>query len=233
MKAPVCQGVVISAAVSMGLSEEQTRDTLNAVSDFLSPQGLTFEDIMNMSPEEKQAFFDRPLINPDSKVINFFKELFAAESSNNGNKENQSQQVIGSGVAAGGAGDPGDWEPEDKDKSQADKDQNAQDRLQHENYKDELRAQMEKPDVKDPHLKEITDKLYRPNAQIGNGSTADAVRHEAATGQQVGGRLHLQKAQDTVKELQTWLRRNPTASSGDRAAAENMLKDLQNALRGK
>lgn len=30
--------------------------------------------------------------------------------------------------------------------------------------------------------------------------------------------------------LERWLRNNPTASAGDRAAAENVVKDLKNAL---
>nr|WP_082212066.1 hypothetical protein [Gilliamella apicola] len=107
------------------------------------------------------------------------------------------------------------------------------DRIQHENYKDDLRAKMEKPNVKDPELKNIMDDLYRPNAKIGSGSTADAVRYETATGQNVGGKLYLEKAKNYVKALESWLKRNPTAASADRAAAENVMKDLKNAIRGK
>jgi hypothetical protein len=33
--------------------------------------------------------------------------------------------------------------------------------------------------------------------------------------------------------LQKWLEENPAASGGDRAAAENVIKDMSNALRGK
>ncbi|NAU00634.1 type IV secretion protein Rhs [Escherichia coli] len=75
--------------------------------------------------------------------------------------------------------------------------------------------------------------LYRPNAKVGSGSTADAVRYELATGEKVGGRGHVLKAQDYTRALQDWLDKNPTASPGDRAAAENVLQDLQNALGGK
>ncbi|MFP1528246.1 type IV secretion protein Rhs [Escherichia coli] len=81
--------------------------------------------------------------------------------------------------------------------------------------------------------KNIIDDLYRPNAKVGSGSTADAVRYELATGEKVGGRGHVLKAQDYTRALQDWLDKNPTASPGDRAAAENVLQDLQNALGGK
>lgn len=108
----------------------------------------------------------------------------------------------------------------------------AEDRLQHEKMKDELRRAMSKPHVDDPKLKELMDDLYRENAQVGSGSTADAVRHEMQTGEMVGGRSHAQKARDYSKALQRWLDNNPTASAGDRAAAENVLRDLQNALSG-
>ncbi|MCX8713374.1 hypothetical protein J3U57_12690, partial [Gilliamella sp. B3464] len=103
----------------------------------------------------------------------------------------------------------------------------------YEKYKDKTISQMEKPIVKDKQLQGLFDDLYRENAKIGSGSTADAVRHELSTGQSVGGKTHSQKAEDYSRALQDWIKRNPTAPSGDRAAAENVLKDLQNALKGK
>lgn len=33
-----------------------------------------------------------------------------------------------------------------------------------------------------------------------------------------------------ITALEKWLKNNPNASHGDRAAAENIIKDLQNAL---
>jgi hypothetical protein len=89
---------------------------------------------------------------------------------------------------------------------------------------------MQKPAVKDAKLAGMMDDLYRADAKIGSGSTADAVRHELATGEKVGGRTHSQKAQDYINGLQDWLKNNPKASPGDRAAAENVIKDLQDAL---
>ena len=108
----------------------------------------------------------------------------------------------------------------------------AANRARHEQYKDALRAAMGKPHTKDPSLTKIMDKTYRENAQVGSGSTAAAVRHELATGQPVGGAWHSQKARDTIVELQRWLKNHPDAAPGDRAAAENVVKDLQNALDG-
>lgn len=77
------------------------------------------------------------------------------------------------------------------------------------------------------------DDLYRDGAKIGTGSTADAVRYENQTGSAVGGVYHSQKAQDYSTALQRWLDGNPGASFSDRSAAQNVLKDLQNALKGK
>ena len=110
---------------------------------------------------------------------------------------------------------------------------NATNRATHEVYKDGLRVVMEKPAVSDKSLASLVDDLYRPNATVGSGSTAAAVRQELATGQPIGGVFHSQQAQDSIVALQKWLDRNPTARPGDRAAAENIILDMGNALRGK
>ncbi|MER5227498.1 hypothetical protein [Streptomyces flaveus] len=108
----------------------------------------------------------------------------------------------------------------------------AHNRALFEKYKDALREEMAKPFVKDPDLVREVNKLYRPNAQVGSGSTAAAVRLELANGGTVGGRHHSQKAEDSIVFLTKWLRNNPTASADDRAAAENLIRDVQNALKG-
>ena len=92
---------------------------------------------------------------------------------------------------------------------------------------------MERPHTANSELSGLMDDLYRPGAKVGSGSTAAAVREELATGAQVGGRSHVQKAGDYARALDDWLRRNPTASPGDRAAAENVARDLRNALGGR
>jgi len=98
--------------------------------------------------------------------------------------------------------------------------------------KDDLIRISERPPISDPKLSKEFDKLYRPNATIGSGSTADAVRHELATGNSVGGAWHTQKAKDSIISLQRWVKKNPNASFNDISAAENAIRDLQNALNG-
>jgi len=60
---------------------------------------------------------------------------------------------------------------------------------------------MEKPAVSDKVLSSMVDKLDRPNATVGSGSTAAAVRQELATGQLVGGAFHSQKASKRIYGL--------------------------------
>ena len=93
-----------------------------------------------------------------------------------------------------------------------------------------LRAQMEKPHVVDSKLKEYVEIIYKPHAIFENGSTAAAIRHELATGEKVFDKIHSQKGRNMITPLEKWLKNNPTATPGDRAAAENIIKDLRNAL---
>ena len=98
---------------------------------------------------------------------------------------------------------------------------------------DDLASKMAKPIVSDAKLGGLIDDLYRDGAKIGTGSTADAVRYETQTGTAVGGVFHTQKAQDYSTALQKWLDTNPNAPFSDRSAAQNVLRDLRNALGGK
>jgi len=66
--------------------------------------------------------------------------------------------------------------------------------------------------------------------RVGNGTTADAIRHELATGQPVGGVFHSQKGADYARGLENWLRGNPDAAYGDRVVAQSLLDDLRSAL---
>ena len=58
-------------------------------------------------------------------------------------------------------------------------------------YKNELLSNMGRVSVKDKNLQNIIDFMYRPNAKIGSGSTADAVRYELKTGENVAGKNHI------------------------------------------
>jgi hypothetical protein len=225
---------LLGISVVNSLSENDKTNAINAIrsGDSFAIASLTEEQIDFLNKNKNDFliadFADRiPLIHG--------QESNSSTSQNNGiDGSSDSNNIAGSGsVVAGGA--PGLPPDDDDDKKQDNSKLNSdpKDRIQHENYKDDLRAKMEKPNVKDPELKNIMDDLYRPNAKIGSGSTADAVRYETATGQNVGGKLHLEKAKNYVKALESWLKRNPTAASADRAAAENVMKDLKNAIRGK
>jgi hypothetical protein len=86
------------------------------------------------------------------------------------------------------------------------------------------------PAKEDARLEKLLDKQYRKDAEIGSGSTADAIRHERLTGQPIKGVWHSQKGEESIRALETWIKNNPTASPGDRAAAENVIKDLKDAL---
>ncbi|WP_316355615.1 hypothetical protein [Candidatus Neptunichlamydia sp. REUL1] len=44
------------------------------------------------------------------------------------------------------------------------------------------------------------------------------------------GKFHSQKGRERITQIEKWLRNNPSASHGDRAAAENIIKDILNAL---
>lgn len=133
-----------------------------------------------------------------------------------------------------GTGTPGGHGPEDEENARKNESTgNPENRTEYERYVDSLRASMEKPNVQDENQSNIINDLYRPNAKVGSGSTADAVRYEIATGEKVGGRGHIEKAETYSKALQDWLNKNQQASTSDKAAAENVLKDMQNALKGK
>lgn len=90
-----------------------------------------------------------------------------------------------------------------------------------------------RPTVTDPRLRNFVNSVYKgvDNPQrVGNGTTADAVRHEKATGGDVHGRVHTRKARETIRGLKRWLRRNPDSSPSDRVVAEAMRDDLIDAL---
>jgi hypothetical protein len=109
----------------------------------------------------------------------------------------------------------------------------APNRAEFQKYTDGLRRAMGRPATTDPNLSKIMDAANKQNTKVGSGSTADALRSERLDQQRVGGKWHEQKSKDLVIRLRKWLRSNQMASPGDRAAAENVLRDLQNALDGK
>jgi filamentous hemagglutinin len=105
-------------------------------------------------------------------------------------------------IGGTGSGTPGGHEPEDEESGRnTDNPLDPKNRAQHEEYVDSLRASMEKPDIKDENLKNLINDLYRPNAKVGSGSTADAVRYELATGERLEGEAILKKLKHILKHF--------------------------------
>ena len=100
-----------------------------------------------------------------------------------------------------------------------------------ERYLTLLRRQMERPRVVDQDLAKLVNSVYREGSTIGSGSSAAAVREENTFGQRVKGKLHTVKSEEMLGSFVTRLRTHPTAAPGDRAAAENIVKDMKDALR--
>lgn len=91
------------------------------------------------------------------------------------------------------------------------------------------------PKVANPKLANLVSDLYkgaRGPKPIGTGSTADAIRHELATGLPTHGYYHSDKGRQYINALNNWLRKNPNADYYDRVVAESLRMDLEAALQG-
>ena len=73
-------------------------------------------------------------------------------------------------------------------------------------------------------VKNIVKELYRPNATVGDGGTADAIRKQIKTGELVGGRDHIRKGRERVRQIERILSKNPNHPDKD------LLKQLRNGL---
>ncbi|MFC5137000.1 WXG100 family type VII secretion target [Actinomycetospora rhizophila] len=96
-----------------------------------------------------------------------------------------------------------------------------------------IRPSAQRPTVKNARLNRIVDALYHganSPTRIGDGTTADAIRWERASGATVGGKMHIQKGIDNIRAIKRWLRQNPHASPQDRGVAQNELANLLDAL---
>lgn len=92
-----------------------------------------------------------------------------------------------------------------------------------------------KPNVSNQKLQNIVDDLYKGQGgknTIGNGTAMDAVRNEIKTGLPTNGKFHSIKAQETINRLQRRLRAGDLTPAETNIANE-LIKDLQNALGGK
>jgi|GEM_PF-2723744 len=83
--------------------------------------------------------------------------------------------------------------------------------------------------VTNPKLINTINELYRPGGKVGDGGLADALRHELATGQLVGGVSHIQKGFERIANLESIIR-TQNLNPHDLAVATKLLNDLKNAL---
>jgi len=83
--------------------------------------------------------------------------------------------------------------------------------------------------VTNPKLKNTVNDLYRPGAVIGDGGTADSIRHYLKTGELVSGSTHIQKGEERVRNLKNILE-TQDLNTTDRKIAYELLQDLIAAL---
>jgi hypothetical protein len=94
-------------------------------------------------------------------------------------------------------------------------------------------AELATPSVQSAKLQNIVDDLYKGTTnpgRVGTGTTADAIRYELETGEDVFGRSHIQKGEDYLRALENWLKSNPDAPYHDRLVARSLADDLLDAL---
>ncbi|MBQ5542750.1 MAG: hypothetical protein IIU06_06755 [Erysipelotrichales bacterium] len=77
-------------------------------------------------------------------------------------------------------------------------------------------------------LKNAIIALYRPGAHVGNGSTAAAIKRELITGELVGGRSHLIKGKERMRQLEKMLTKDELSIT-DKIIAKKIINDLQKA----
>jgi hypothetical protein len=76
----------------------------------------------------------------------------------------------------------------------------------------------------------VVNELYRPGAEHGDGGTADAIREQLRTGKLIGGKDHIRKGRERLRQINRILARNP--DHPDRALLERLRDDLEDALGG-
>ena len=85
--------------------------------------------------------------------------------------------------------------------------------------------------ARNPRLRNLIQQLYRKNAQIGSGSTADAIRHELQAGKLLSPAGHFLKGQEMRTALLRILK-SGGLDQGDMQIVQYLLKDIQRALSG-
>lgn len=93
--------------------------------------------------------------------------------------------------------------------------------------RDELLSQ-----VSNRKLKEAINQIYRPNAKIGDGGVADAIRHEIKNTELVGGKSHLTKGAERLKNLEKIPKREDLSPS-EKKLIKELIDNLKGAPEGK
>ena len=83
--------------------------------------------------------------------------------------------------------------------------------------------------VSSPKLRNTIKEMYRPGAKIGDGGLADAVKYEIKTGELVGGKSHIQKGKERLRNLEK-IYKQESLTQQDKRIIESLMKDLRNAL---
>ena len=84
--------------------------------------------------------------------------------------------------------------------------------------------------VSNDKLKNCINEMYRPGASIGDGGLADAIRYELTTGQLVGGKSHITKGLERVRNLENIIAKQ-NLSNADLKIATDLLNDLKEVLK--
>lgn len=80
-------------------------------------------------------------------------------------------------------------------------------------------------------VKNVIKELYRPGAEIGDGGTADAIRHELSSGEFVGGKSHIRKGIERLKNLENIIK-SLNLTDCDKQIVKELYDDLKDALKG-
>ena len=78
--------------------------------------------------------------------------------------------------------------------------------------------------------KKIIEELFRKGAEVGDGGTADAIRAQARDGTLVGGKDHIRKGQERLRQIEKILNKDP--NHPDKDLLMKLKDDLEDALKG-
>ena len=78
-------------------------------------------------------------------------------------------------------------------------------------------------------LKNTISEMYRPNSKTGDGGLGDAIRYEIKNQKFVGGKSHIQKGIERLKNLENILKKQDLNTT-DKQIIKELIKDLKNAL---